>query len=315
MCAGMLASLNCGYSHIPRADVVKSFFIPRESDYSLILLEIRLPRIVLSILCGMGLALSGCVLQAVTGNPLADPGILGINAGSGFMVMIFHSFFPSLHINSLLYLPLFALIGGMAAAALLYVFSRRNGKISPEYLLLGGIGISAGFSALMLIIGADMENNSYQTVARWMAGNIWGSGWHQVRTLSPYLIVLIPFLFIRAKNIDILALGEESSCALGLKTETERRLLLFTAVGLAASCISVSGGIGFVGLVAPHIARKLVGARHESLLTATMLTGALVLMLADTVGRSLFQPIEIPAGIVVSALAAPYFLFLLRRQA
>jgi iron complex transport system permease protein len=314
ICAGVLAALNCGYSRIPCAELVKSFFYPGESAYSLILLEMRLPRIVLSIFCGMGLALSGCTLQAVTENPLADPGILGINAGAGFMVMIFHSFFPSLHINSMLYLPVFALAGGLLAAAFLYGFSRRNGKVNFEYLLLGGIGVSAGFSALMLVIGADMENNSYQTTARWMAGNIWGSGWHQIRTLAPYLLVLIPLLFTRAKNIDILVLGEESSCALGLKTETERRLLLFIAVGLASSCISVSGGIGFVGLVAPHIARKLVGARHRSLLAVTMLTGGLLLLLADTIGRSLFQPIEIPAGIVVSVLAAPCFLYLLRRQ-
>jgi iron complex transport system permease protein len=166
----------------------------------------------------------------------------------------------------------------------------------------------------MLVIGADMENNSYQAVARWMAGTIWGSGWYQVQTLSPYLLALIPVLFIRTNNIDILVLGEESACGLGLKTETERRLLLFIAVGLASSCISVSGGIGFVGLVAPHIARKLVGARHKSLLAATMFTGGLLLLLADTLGRSLFQPIEIPVGIIVSVLAAPYFLYLLRKQ-
>lgn len=314
LCAGVPLALNCGYSHIPYADVVKRFFHPDESDYSLILLQIRLPRIILSIFCGTGLALSGCTLQAVTENPLADPGILGINAGAGFMAMIYHAFFPSLHINSMVYLPVFALTGGLLSAAFLYGFSRRNGKVKPEYLLLGGIGAAAGFSALMLVIGADMENNSYQTVARWMAGNIWGSSWRQVYTLFPYLLILIPFLFTRTKNIDILVLGEELSCSLGIKTETERRLLLFIAVGLASSCISVSGGIGFVGLVAPHIARKLVGQRHKYLLTASMLTGGLLLLLADTAGRSLFQPIEIPVGIVASALSAPYFLYLLREQ-
>jgi iron complex transport system permease protein len=315
ICAGALIALNCGYSHIPYTEVIKSFFHPEESDYSLVLLQIRLPRIVLSIFCGMGLALSGCALQAVTENPLADPGILGINAGAGFMVMIFHSFFPSLHLRSMLYLPLFALIGGLATAVFLYGFSRRNGRINLEYVLLGGIGASAGFSALMLVIGADMENNSYQSVARWMAGNIWGSSWSQVKTLFPYLLVLTPLLFTQAKTMDILALGGESPYSLGMKVENERRLLLFIAVGLAASCISVSGGISFVGLVAPHIARKLVGARHASLLMASLLTGGLLLLLADTAGRSLFQPIEIPAGIVVSVLAAPYFLYRLRGQA
>lgn len=311
---GVLIALNCGYAQIPYPEVIKSLFHPDTSDYSLVLLHIRLPRIVLSVFCGMGLALSGCTLQAVTENPLADPGILGINAGAGFMVMIFQAFFPALHIHSMLYLPVFALAGGLLAAVFLYGFARRNGRVKTGYLLLGGIGVQAGFSALMLVIGADMENNSYQSAARWMAGNIWGSSWYQVKTLFPYLLVLIPLLFTRARNIDILVLGEESSCALGIRVEKERRLLLFIAVGLAASCISVSGGIGFAGLVAPHIARKLVGPRHTYLLTASMLTGGLLLLLADTAGRSLFQPIEIPAGIVISVLAAPYFLYLLRDQ-
>lgn len=311
---GIPAALNCGYAQIPPTELIKSLAHPETSGYSIVLWYLRLPRIVLSVLCGMGLALSGCALQAVTENPLADPGILGINAGAGFMVMIFQVFFPTLHIHSMRYLPVFALSGGLLAAAFLYTFARRDGRVKTGYLLLGGIGTQAGFSALMLVIGADMENNSYQTTARWMAGNIWGTSWHQVKTLFPYLLVLTPLLFTRVRNIDILALGEESSRALGLKVEKERRLLLFIAVALASSCISVSGGIGFVGLVSPHIARKLVGVRHACLLTASMLTGGLLLLLADTAGRSLFQPIEIPAGIVVSVLAAPYFLYLLRGQ-
>jgi iron complex transport system permease protein len=314
ICLGVLTGLHCGYARIPYPEVIKSFVHPDTADYSLVLLHIRLPRMVLSVLCGMGLALSGCALQALTENPLADPGILGINAGAGFMVMIFQAFFPALHLHSRLYLPVFALAGGLLAAAVLYGFARRNGGVKTGYLLLGGIGAQAGFSALMLVIGADMENNSYQSAARWMAGSIWGTSWYQVKTLVPYLLVLIPLLFTRARTIDLLALGEEPSRALGLKVEKERRLLLFIAVGLAASCISVSGGIGFVGLVSPHLARKLVGARHACLLTASMLTGGLLLLLADTAGRSLFQPIEIPAGIVVSVLAAPYFLYLLRGQ-
>jgi iron complex transport system permease protein len=311
---GVLIALQCGYARIPYPELVKSFIHTGASDYSLVLLQIRLPRIVLSVFCGMGLALSGCTLQAVTENPLADSGILGINAGAGFMVMIFQAFFPSLHLYSRLYLPVFALAGGLLAAAFLYGFARRDGRVKTGYLLLGGIGAQAGFSALMLVIGADMENNSYQSAARWMAGNIWGTSWRQVYTLFPYLLVLIPLLFTRAKNIDILALGEETARALGITVEKERRRLLFIAVSLAASCISVSGGIGFVGLVAPHIARKLAGACHTYLLAASMLTGGLLLLAADTAGRSLFQPIEIPAGIVISVLAAPYFLYLLRGE-
>lgn len=310
----VMLSINSGYSQIPYMDVLKSLMHPGGPYSSAILLQIRLPRIILAVLCGMGLALSGCTLQAVTENPLADPGILGINAGAGFAVMLFLTLFPSLHISTMAYQPIFALAGGLLAAGILYGFSKRNGKIRPSYLLLGGIGVSAGFSSIMLIMASDMENSSYQLVARWLAGNIWGSSWYQVKVLVPYLILLIPFLLTKAEILDLLLLGEEASMALGVRVEKERRILLIAAVALAASCISVSGGIGFIGLVAPHMAKKLAGVRHRMLMPASMLIGGLLLLLADTMGRSMFQPVEIPVGIVISILAAPYFLYLLRKQ-
>jgi iron complex transport system permease protein len=278
-----------------------------------VLQQIRLPRIVLAILCGMGLALSGCILQTVTGNPLADPGILGVNAGAGFMVMLFLSLFPALHVSTMVFQPLFAMAGGLLVGLLLYGFSQRNGRLRPDYLLLGGIALSAGFSALMLVMATDMENSSYQLVARWLSGNIWGTSWHQVTALTPYLLLLIPLVASRTGILDLLLLGEDAALALGVRVERERRLLLVAAVALAAVCVSVSGGIGFIGLVAPHIAKRLVGARHGALLPVSLLTGGLLLLVADTAGRSLFQPIEVPVGIVVAVLAAPYFLYLLRK--
>lgn len=309
----ILIAINSGYTKIPYRDVFRSFFDIGGASPNIVF-QIRLPRIILAILCGMGLALSGCTLQAIAKNPLADPGVLGINAGAGFMVMLFLTFFPALHIRTMFYQPIFAMVGGLTVAGILYRFSKRNGKIRPSYLLLGGIGVAAGFSSVMLIMAADMENSSYQLVARWLAGNIWGTSWHQVMALLPYLLILIPLLFSKANILDLLFLGDDSSLALGVRVERERRILLIIAVALAASCIAVSGGIGFVGLVAPHLARQFVGGRHHILLPVSMLFGGLLLVLADTIGRSLFQPIEIPVGIVISILAAPYFLILLRKQ-
>lgn len=310
----LLLSVNVGYSKIPYSYVIESLLNPRGVDSSTILLQIRLPRIVLAFLCGMGLALSGCILQAVTGNRLADPGILGINAGAGFMVMLFLTLFPSLHISAMVYQPIFAMIGGLLVAWFLYFFSKRNGKVRPSYLLLGGIGVSAGLTALMTIMGSDMDNSSYQLVARWLSGNIWGTSWYQVKALIPYLLVFIPILFTKANILDLLLLGEETSLGLGVRVERERRILLIVSVALAASCVSVSGGISFIGLVGPHIARRYIGARHRMLIPTSMLIGGLLLLTADTIGRSIFQPIEIPVGIVISVLAAPYFLYLLRKQ-
>lgn len=228
--------------------------------------------------------------------------------------MLFLTLFPSLHIKTMVYQPVFAMAGGLLAAGILYGFSKRNGKVRPSYLLLGGIGVSAGFSSVMLIMASDMENSSYQLVARWLAGNIWGSSWHQVKVLIPYLLFLIPFVLTKMDVLDMLLLGEEASMALGVRVEKERRILLIAAVALAASCISVSGGIGFIGLVAPHMAKRIAGVRHRVLMPSSMLVGGLFLLLADTIGRSLFQPIEIPVGIVISILAAPYFLYLLGRH-
>lgn len=192
-------------------------------------------------------------------------------------------------------------------------FAKRNGKLLPIYFLLGGIGLASLFSSFMLIMAANMDNSSYQLVARWLAGNIWGTSWHQVLALLPYMLILVPFLLTKSNILDILLLGENTAISLGIAVEREIRLLLIASVALTSACVAVSGGIGFVGLVAPHMARRLIGGRHHALMLASMLLGALLLLLADTLGRSAFQPREIPVGIVISVLSAPYFLFLLRR--
>lgn len=312
--ASVLLSVNSGYTKIPYSTVLQSLLYPDLGEASVVVVQFRLPRIVLSILCGIGLALAGCVMQTVTGNPLADPGILGINAGAGFAVMLFLIFFPALHIHTMVFQPIFAIAGGLCTTGILYLFAKRKRKLYPAYFLLGGVGFAALFSSFMLIMAADMDNSSYQIVARWLAGNIWGTSWYQVKAFLPYMLLLLPILFIRTNVLDILTLGEETALSLGVRVETERRLLLFAAVALTSVCVSVSGGIGFVGLVSPHIARRLVGGRHRMLMLVSMLFGALMLLLADTLGRPAFQPREIPVGIVISVLAAPYFLFLLRKR-
>ena len=188
-----------------------------------------------------------------------------------------------------------------------------EGYFIVSYFLLGGIGLASLFSSFMLIMAANMDNSSYQLVARWLAGNIWGTSWHQVLALLPYMLILVPFLLTKSNILDILLLGENTAISLGIAVERELRLLLIASVALTSACVAVSGGIGFVGLVAPHMARRLIGGRHHALMPASMLLGALLLLLADTLGRSAFQPRDIPVGIVISVLSAPYFLFLLRR--
>ena len=189
--AAAILSVNSGYARIPFSAAVHSIFQPHMEGASVVVAQFRVPRIVLAVLCGMGLALAGCVMQTVTGNPLADPGILGINAGAGFAVMLFLTFFPALHIRTMAYQPIFAIAGGLCTTGLLYLFAKRNGKLLPIYFLLGGIGLASLFSSFMLIMAANMDNSSYQLVARWLAGNIWGTSWHQVLALLPYTIVMV----------------------------------------------------------------------------------------------------------------------------
>ena len=207
--AAAILSVNSGYARIPFSAAVRSIFQPHMEGTSVVVAQFRVPRIVLAVLCGMGLALAGCVMQTVTGNPLADPGILGINAGAGFAVMLFLTFFPALHIHTMAYQPIFAIAGGLCTTGLLYLFAKRNGKLLPIYFLLGGIGLASLFSSFMLIMAANMDNSSYQLVARWLAGNIWGTSWHQVLALLPYLLILVPFLLTKSNILDILIFRRE----------------------------------------------------------------------------------------------------------
>lgn len=309
-----IVSINAGYSHLPLADIFKGLLGNGESSTRLIIQQIRLPRILVSLLCGAGLGLSGCILQSVTGNPLADPGILGINNGAAVAIMVFLVYFPDFHTNSTLFMPIFAFIGALVVALLLYLFAFRSGRLNPSYFLLGGIAAAAGLYAIMLITATGLENSNFQMVSRWMVGTFWGTSWKHVFSLLIYLGIMIPVTLAQARHLDVLVLGDSAATGLGLGVERKRRLLLFLSVGLAAACIAVCGGLSFIGLVAPHIARRVLGGQHQFLLPGSALIGMTICMTADSIGRGMFQPTELPAGVIVSILAAPYFLYLLHRQ-
>nr|WP_234405054.1 iron ABC transporter permease [Paenibacillus bouchesdurhonensis] len=313
ICA-FIVSMNTGYIRLSPLDVVKTLFGMGTEKQSLILFQFRLPRIVISVLIGAGLAVSGCILQGISRNALADPGILGINAGAGLMVMLYVSFFPATSAGSIFLLPVLALVGAGFTAALIYVLSyKRNEGISPTRLILTGIGVAAGISAAMIVLTLKLDPNKYQFVATWLAGSIWGSNWKFVLALLPWIIILLPYVFYKARVMNVLNLGENTATGLGAPVEKERLLLLAAAVGLAGSSVAVSGGIGFVGLIGPHLARRLVGPKHQLLLPTSALIGALLVIVADTIGRWILQPSEIPTGIVVSVIGAPYFLYLLSK--
>lgn len=312
--AAFTLSMNTGYIRLSPAEVFMTLFGGGTEKQQLILFEFRLPRIILAILVGMGLAVSGAILQSVSRNALADPGILGINAGAGLAVMLFVSFYSTTSVP-VFFLPVLAFGGSAITAIIIYSLAYKKGEgVSPTRLLLTGVAVAAGISAIMIILTLRLSPENYQFVAVWLAGSIWGSNWKFVLALLPWIIVLLPYVYSKFRMLNTINLGEITATGLGVAIERERLLLLAAAVGLAGASVSVSGGIGFVGLLAPHLSRQLVGSRHEYVIPTAALVGALLIVVADMLGRWLLEPAEIPAGIVVSVIGAPYFLYLLAKS-
>lgn len=280
-----------------------------------VLFSVRLPRLVVTFLAGTALALSGAILQGVTRNDLADPGIIGINSGAGIGVAVFYLFFP-VDAKSFVYvLPVIAFVGALLTAILIYAFSysRKNG-LQPVRLVLIGVGFSMALSGAMIIIFSSVDPFKVDFIANWLNGNIWGTDWPFIWALLPWLVVFIPVTLYKANKLNLLTMSEPVAIGVGVAVERERIMLMLIAVALAASAVSVTGGITFIGLMAPHIAKALVGPRNQLFLPVSILLGGWLLILADTIGRNIIDPDGIPAGIMVALIGAPYFMYLLLKK-
>ncbi|MFB4326092.1 iron ABC transporter permease [Priestia sp. BR_2] len=312
--AVFLVSLNMGTMKIPLAEVVKAFSGTGSEQNYTVLMHFRLPRMVIAILIGAGIAVSGAILQSVSRNALADPGILGINSGAGLAVVLYIFYFQgssfSSGIWSVYIMPFAALVGAFLAAFLIYSLAWKQG-VTPIRLVLVGIGINAAFGALIIVFQLMMDPNNFMQATIWLSGSIWGASWEYVVAILPWILFLVPWAVYKSQNLNVLNLGDHTAAGLGVTVERERRTLLFISVALAGACVAVGGGIAFLGLVAPHLARKLVGPRHQGMLPVSALLGSLVLLVADMIGKNLMAPSEIPVGLVVSCLGAPYFIYLL----
>lgn len=319
-CAAVLVisfiiSMNTGYTKLSPLDTLRTLFGGGTDKENLILFDFRLPRIVISMLAGIGLALSGCIIQGVSKNALADPGLLGINAGAGVMAILYVMFFGAKSFLSVFTLPFLALAGAGVTAVIIYALAFKKGEgIAPMRLILTGVAIQAGISALTTLLVVKLDEDQFDFVATWQAGSIWGSNWRFVLALLPWLLLLIPYVLYKARVLDVLNMGDDVAYSLGATVGKERRGLLAASVALAASCVAVSGSISFVGLIAPHLARRLVGPKHAILLPTCALTGAVLVSVADTIARVIVQPSEIPTGIMVAIIGAPYFLYLLAKS-
>ncbi|MFO3691851.1 FecCD family ABC transporter permease [Staphylococcus felis] len=307
-------NLTTGEYPMSYSQILKTLMGQGEGADQLILIDFRAPRVVITLLAGVALSVSGAILQSVTKNPLAEPGILGINAGSGFAIVLFISI-GQINADQFIYiLPLISLLGGLATALFIFVFSYSGQKgLSPASMVLVGVGLSAALSGGALTLMSTFDRDQSEFIATWLAGNIWGDSWPFVWVFLPWVVLLIPFLIYRSDVLNILNTDELSSISLGVNLNRERFILVIVSVALSSAAVSVAGAIGFIGLMGPHIAKSLIGPRHQMFLPIAILIGAILMVISDTIGQMILQPSGVPTGIVVAVIGAPYFLYLMYR--
>lgn len=287
-------------------DEISQAFHPDDKNY-FTLMEYRLPRALLAIIIGAALAISGVLVQSVVRNPLASPDILGINNAAGLVAVTVLIFLPNL---AFYWLPIFAFIGGVLSFILLWMICGFNFR--PIKMAIIGVALSALWAAIShyLMLTNPVEIN---TAMLWLTGSLWGRSWAYVNVILPWLLVLLPLPFIFCRDLDTLGLGENKAATLGVSVNKTQILVLVLAVALSTTAVAICGPIAFLGLVAPHLARKLVGGRHRTLLPAAMLIGTLLLQISDILARVIDPPTELPAGILTAIIGAPYFFYLLMR--
>jgi iron complex transport system permease protein len=315
ICILFLVSVQAGYTKFSLEETFQLLMGAASEGQRLVIFEFRLPRIVLSLLIGAGFSLSGCVMQAISKNPLADPGLLGINQGASLLVVLFVIVKGASSIGNIFFLPFLALIGGgLAATAICILSYKKNEGVKPIRLILNGVAMSAAISAAMTLIVIKVDSDQFDFISTWQAGSIWSANWKFVLALLPWIILGSLYLIKKSQVLDVLTLGEQIGIGLGVNIGVETIKLLAVATALAASCVAVSGNISFVGMICPHLARRMVGPRHRILVPTCMFVGAILVCTADTIGRVTIQPSQVPTGIVIAIIGAPYFIYLLLKS-
>ncbi len=307
-----------GSARIPFSDVIKIILSPTPSfddgiknTSRIIIWKIRLPRIILTVIAGMGLGVSGAVFQGIFRNPMANPYILGISSGAAFGVTLGMTMGLQITFLGIGAIPISAFIGAISASVIVYLISGGGRDILP--LLLSGIAMGFLLSALMSLLmyfnRAQLENIVYWTMGSFNAAN-----WQKAVITAPVILPGSLFIIIFARDLNLMILGEDSANSMGISVKKSRLVFLLISTIITASAVAVSGVIGFVGLIVPHAMRIITGPDHRTLIPYSMLGGAILLLISDTIARTIIAPTEIPVGIVTSLLGAPFFLFLLNRM-
>lgn len=307
----MAFSITRGAAQIPLSSVWNALLHFNAADTQhLIVVDLRLPRVLASALVGASLAVAGAVMQGVTRNPMADSGLMGLNAGAGFSLALCFAFFPGL---TYLQVILFSFIGAAIGAGLTYgIASLRRGGATPMRLVLSGAAVSALLAALSQ--GIAMYFDVAQNIMFWTAGGVAGSNWEQVRIMTPLIAGALLGSVVLSRSISILSLGEDVATGLGLDTMLVKLLCAAVVLILAGASVAVVGAVGFVGLIVPHLARFLVGVDYRLIVPSSAVMGSLLVVLADLGARTLNPPFETPIGALIALIGVPFFLYLARKE-
>lgn len=301
-------SIGNGAVKISFREIINAIFFEEATVNYQIIWNVRLPRTIVASLVGTCLALSGSILQGVMRNPLASPNIIGVSAGAGLMTLIILIILPNYYFLA----PLGAFVGALLATLFIYFLAWQEGA-GPNRIILAGVAVSsllgAGNNAIMTFYPDKVSG-----IIGFMVGGLSATNWQDVITIFPYAVVGMILILLIQNKLNILMLGDEVATGLGITVERTRFLFIIISSLLAGAAVSVVGLLGFVGLIVPHMTRLFIGSDYRYLLPATIFTGSFIVVICDTLARTMFAPIEIPVGIIMSALGAPFFLYLLRRK-
>jgi iron complex transport system permease protein len=307
--AVLVATLAYGDYPMALVDVVTVLLngSPETPHLEMIVLDVRLPRAVLAMIIGLALAVAGTITQAIMRNPLAEPGLLGINGGAAVaaVILIVHFNNPSFVI-----LPAFAFAGALVMAATVYLLAWRKGTSSIRIILIG-IGLSALAGAAANFITAFGDVTASQRAMVWLSGSLFDSRWAKVQILALILVIPLVLAWLSASELDVIGLGDDWARSLGQRVDLTRGFMILLCAIISGAAVAAAGLIGFVGLAAPHIARRMVGFRHARTIPISALVGALLVMLADLIGRSIIAPAQLPVGLMTALLGAPFFGYLI----
>ncbi|MGF7110197.1 FecCD family ABC transporter permease [Treponema pedis] len=307
--AAIFAGIYLGSTQIPLSEIKDILFAKKSvSRFAIIILEVRLPRVILALIVGANLAAAGALFQAVIQNPLADPGIIGISAGAKLGLLLALLVFP----NFVTAAPLFAFLGAMGAAVTVYLLAWKSG-IKTVRLILAGVAVNAFLAGASYLITL-LNNDKIQNIMLWLSGSLSGRSINDVKVILPYSIIGLAAAMLSIRPSNLLLFGDEKALSLGLNINTSRLFISFTAAFLAAISTSLAGVIGFVGLVIPHIVRLITGPNYKYVLPFSIVTGGIFLLIADTVARTIASPLELPVGSLMALIGGPFFVYLLRKK-